>query len=354
MKKLTYIVVIVSYTVLLQAQDFHFSQFNENPSLVNPALTGSQHSMRASLVYKNQWKTVTTPYKTYGFSFETKFKPNNWESVDPRTSMTFKRSYSKMAGGISVYSDNAGDANMKTFQTNGTLAMLFPLSKHSALSLGLQGSMTQRKIGNSNLVYPNQYNGTNYDPNMTSGEGKYSQTLIYPEFAAGFAWMYGHTEKSMTANNQVKTAIGFSTYHINRPQQNFAHNAVKQYRKYVFHGVVTIGIPNTLTAIEPSWLVQVQGPNKEIILGTKIKYFLGDESKYTGIHKRNSVGLGVYYRNYDALVFSVSYDGPMYSIGINYDSNISSLAVASHSVGGIEINLKFFTPNAYLYQKRQR
>jgi len=353
MKKYFTILLIVHSCLLLKAQDFHFSQFNDNHSLVNPALIGSQQTMRATLVYKDQWRSVTTPYRTYGFSVESKFKPNNWEAVDARRSMTFKRSTSKMAGGISVYNDKAGDANLNTFQTNGTLAMLFPLNKYSGLSLGLQGSITQLKMNSSSLIYPNQYNGSKYDPTVGSGEAAYSQSLLYPELSAGAAWVYGYNEKSMTANNQIKAIIGFSCYHINRPLQNFASNTVKQYRKYVFHGNILIGIPNSTVAFVPSWLIQLQGPNKEIILGTMMKYYLNDDSKYTGIHKRKAAGIGVYYRNYDALVASFSYDGPGYSIGFNYDINTSGLAIVSKTNGGIEINLKVFTPTAYLYQKRR-
>ena len=43
------------------SQDLHFSQYTENPSLVNPALTGSQYVMRASVIYKDQWRSVTVP-----------------------------------------------------------------------------------------------------------------------------------------------------------------------------------------------------------------------------------------------------------------------------------------------------
>ena len=63
--KLIYVIVGIILTNLSFAQDFHFSQYNENPSLINPALTASRDAMRASVVYKNQWKSVTTPYTNY-------------------------------------------------------------------------------------------------------------------------------------------------------------------------------------------------------------------------------------------------------------------------------------------------
>lgn len=354
MKKIWFVFSLCVFNTLL-AQDYHFSQFNENPSLLNPALCGASSTVRASLVYKSQWKSVTTPYTTYGVSFDAKFKASNWEKVDERRSMTFKKSYSRMAGGLSVYNDKAGDLKMGTLQANLSLAMSFPLNKKSSLALGLQGSTVQRKIDNSKLIYPNQYSGTNFDSNLPTGETYAQQSFSYPELGAGALWSFGQDEKSIAANNQLKALIGFSAYHINRPKQKFMGGQNERlYRKYVFHGNILIGIPNTMFAIVPSWLAQVQGPSKEIIAGTMVKYYVKDDSKYTGIIKRSSIGLGVYYRNSDAVIASVLIETGRYSIGVSYDINASGLTTASKARGGFEINLKFVTPAAYLYQRRSK
>ena len=72
--KYTLVLVLVCGAAGLFAQDLHFSQFNQQPSLVNPALTGATAPLRASLVYRDQWRSVTSPYTTIGASFETRFK----------------------------------------------------------------------------------------------------------------------------------------------------------------------------------------------------------------------------------------------------------------------------------------
>ena len=57
MKNLVILLIAFNFTSeILHAQDFHFSQYNENPALVNPALTGATSALRASLVYKDQWR----------------------------------------------------------------------------------------------------------------------------------------------------------------------------------------------------------------------------------------------------------------------------------------------------------
>jgi type IX secretion system PorP/SprF family membrane protein len=345
----------VIFSKIIYSQDFHFSQFNENPSLLNPALTGASHVLRASLVYKDQWRSVTTPYTTYGFSFESKFKASNWETVDPRRSLILKKSYNRIAGGLSVYNDKAGDARMGTLQSNLSLAMFFPLNKKSSISLGMQGSFVQRKVDNSKFIYPTQYNGTGYDPNLASGEKYSQQNFTYPEIGAGILWSYGQSEKSIAANDQIKALIGFSTYHINQPKQNFvAGNTDRLYRKYIFHGNILFGVPNSMFAFVPSWLVQLQGPSKEIIAGTMVKYFVKDDSKYTGIIKRSSIGIGAYYRAGDAVIASILFETGKYAIGLSYDINASGLSRVSKSRGGFEVTLRFVTPSAYLYQRRSK
>lgn len=84
MKKYLFILIgVAAVESAAVAQDIHFSQYNEVPSLMNPALIGSQYVMRASIIYKDQWGSVTAPYRTYGASYEMKFKASNWEKTDP-------------------------------------------------------------------------------------------------------------------------------------------------------------------------------------------------------------------------------------------------------------------------------
>lgn len=347
-------VFCLTISVMIQAQDFHFSQFNENPALINPALVGSLYAFRASAVYKDQWKSVTNAYNTYGVNVEMKFKPSNWEVVDPKRSLIFKKSYNRIAGGLSVFNDKAGDSNMGTLQALLSIATFVPLNKNNSLSVGLQGSFVQRKMNSSKLIYPNQYNGYNYDPNLSSGETYNSQSFSYPDFGAGLSWTYNQEEKSIAANNQTRAQIGFSMFHVNQPKLRYLSNNERLFMKYVFHGNILIGIPNSYFGIAPSWLFQFQGPSKELMAGIMFKYYIKDDSRYTGFIKRSSIGIGAYYRNSDALIASVLIETGRYAIGLSYDINLSGLTKVSKAQGGPEITLRFNTPNAFLYQKKSR
>src|SRR3954470_22838478 len=97
------IILLLAVTIGLKgySQDIHFSQYEQTPSLVNPALTGVQSVVRASVIYKDQWRSVTVPYTTYGASFEMKFKGSNWDKADKFSTAKYKKAFNRMAGGLS-------------------------------------------------------------------------------------------------------------------------------------------------------------------------------------------------------------------------------------------------------------
>jgi type IX secretion system PorP/SprF family membrane protein len=351
--KSLYIIIGIILTNLSFAQDFHFSQYNENPSLINPALTASRDAMRASVVYKNQWKSVTTPFTTYGASFDTKFKPSNWEQADKFRQKIYKRSINKGSAGISFYNDRAGDGKLTTTNFNISLATFVKLNEVNKLSFGVQGSFTQRKIDYSQLIFPNQYNGTIYDPSTSNLESYNGQNIFYPDLAAGIAWCYGKNGSTFTANSQKYANLGFSIYHMTRPNQSFIKESGNRLdMRYNLHGNFSLASDEQKFGVEPSFLVQLQGKNVQVLAGSLLRYFLSIDSKYTGYNRRSAIGLGVYYRNQDAMITSLLLEYKAYAIGVSYDLNISQLRTASSYKGGMEITIRYTNSAIFLYQKK--
>jgi type IX secretion system PorP/SprF family membrane protein len=354
MKK--YILLFISIWALehtIKSQDLHFSQFNENPALVNPALAGSGSVMRASVIYKDQWRSVTVPYKTLGVSYDMKFKASSWDKVDPFKTKTFKKSFNKFAGGLAFYSDKAGDGNLGTNQVYLSLATFVKTGTNSSISLGLQGGVVQRTIDYTQLIFSNQYNGTTYDPTIYNGEKYGSQSFVYPDFSAGVLWHYSKDESSIGENNTTKADVGFSVYHVNKPKQKFLVGTnEKLFSKYILHGNFLVGIPNSNIGIAPSYLLQFQGPTNEFIGGLMMKYYMKDDSKYTGYIHKSSIDLGIYYRYKDAVIAAVLLEMGRYTIGISYDVNVSGLTKVSTLRGGPEIMLRYNSANPFLFQKR--
>lgn len=352
-----FLFLILSFTcITVHAQDIHFSQYDENPSLINPALTGSGYAMRAAAIYRDQWRSATVPYKTYGASFEMRLKTGNWKKVENNLKLTevYKKAFRKLAGGLSFYSDKAGDGNMGITQANLSLATFIPLNKKSFLSAGLQASVVQRKIDFTKLVWPDQYNGTGYDQSMDPGEN-FSSSFIYPDFAGGLAWTYGSSEKYISANDQFRADVGVAMFHFGEPKQKFlAATNERLFSKYVVHAKFLLGVKNTNLSIAPSCLFQFQGPSKEILYGTLLKYRMREDSKYTGYKKGACISLGAFYRNKDAMITALLFEFGQYAIGASYDINVSKFKAATTARGGFEICLRFNSPSPFLFQTKSR
>jgi type IX secretion system PorP/SprF family membrane protein len=334
-------------------QDIHFSQYNETPSLVNPALTGSAYVMRAAIIYKDQWGSVTVPYRTYGAMYEMKFKASSWEKSDPYRTKSYKKAFSRLAGGLAFFSDKAGDGNMGTNIVQLSLASFIKTSDLSTLSLGLQGGIIQKSIDFNKLVFSNQYNGTGYDKTPAMGEDYGSHSFITPDVSAGALWRYEKEEESIGENNQLTANIGFAMFHINKPHQKFVSVTDEQlYSKFNAHGSFLIGIPHSSLALAPSFYFSFQGSQKELLGGMMAKYYLKHDSKYTGYIRRSSIGLGAYYRNSDAVIINILLEMGQYAIGFSYDLNVSGLSTVSTLRGGPEVTIRFNSGNRFLFQKR--
>ena len=341
--------IVISLMGECYSQDIHFSQFYETPSLLNPAMIGVTNKLRASLQYKNQWSSVTVPYKTFAASIEMRFNQNNSEK---NTSPGLIRN---LSGGISVISDKAGDGDMGLLLATFSLASRVSLDDNNAISAGLQAGIVQRSINYDKLIFPNQYTGSGYDPNYNSGESFNATKFSYGDFAAGLLWTYGRGEMYMSANDEFKANAGISLYHVSQPKEKFLSNVIETLKmRFLIHGGMLIGIPNSNLDIAPSFIVNRQGKSDEIVLGTLFKYQLREDSKYTGYIKSAIISLGGYYRTGDAIIPTVLFEIGQYALGLSYDVNVSALKAASSYRGGIEISLRFVGVNPFLFQNKSR
>ena len=130
-----------------QAQDVHFTQFTASPLIVNPAFTGNfSGQWRASAIYRDQWRSVTSPFQTYAASFDAPIV--NDLTIDDY-----------LAGGIQMYNDRAGDGNLSNLSALASIAYHKFLGKNvdKVLSVGFQGGYTQKSIDLSRLYFGNEF-----------------------------------------------------------------------------------------------------------------------------------------------------------------------------------------------------
>lgn len=345
MKKLNILfalVVVGSCTIKISAQDVHFSQYRMTPLMVNPANAGFNYDLRAIANYREQWKSVATPFKTSAFSFDMNLTKDS-------------RKRATLGIGLQFLNDKAGDAKMGMTQGNLNISSAIKLDNLSKLSFGIMAGFGQRSIDYSNLRWENQYASGAYNSNLVSGENLSPNSFTYLDAGAGFAWSYGKDQGFITQNNGVKVNFGASFYHFGLPSTSFIGTpSEKMNTKLIVHGNMELGKTNTnLTFIPEVYFLQ-QGAQREILVGNVFRYLINEGSHFTGFVKTSAISLGLNYRLKDALITSIQLDYANYSIGFSYDFNLSSLSTISNSRGGFEFSLRFVTPNPFAQGSRAR
>jgi type IX secretion system PorP/SprF family membrane protein len=332
------IIIICSFLPYkLKAQDAQFSQFYNSPLFINPSLTGAfDGNNRVFINYRNQWSSITTPYKTFAFSYDMGL-------------MKKKEGNGFLGVGISFLSDKAGSSQLGLNQVNLSLAYHVQISEYNNISAGIMGGFAQRSIDYSNLQWASQFNSNNvYDPNLPSFESGISQNKSYGDFGAGVEWAYSKGEMYATANNQLNVNAGLAVFHINQPNVAFLSTEKDQLPvKFVFHGNSQIGFSNSKYSIVPSFLYVQQGTTKDIIAEGMLRIKLIEESKYTGFVKGAALSLGGEYRIDDAIIPQVQLEFSNYAMGLSYDVNTSGLTTATSGRGGFEISLRWINPNPF-------
>lgn len=323
----------VTFSLSLHGQDIHFSQFAETPLQLNPANTGVHHDVRVIANYKNQWKAVGSPYKTFALSGDLKL---------------LKDKNHHLGLGIDFFNDKAGDANMGTSQGNISLSGIINVNDKSIISAGLMGGFTQRSMDASKLQWGNQYDGMAYNPALATGETSAISSYTFADLGAGIQYSYGTDEMYISANNAKKLNIGVSVFHPHRPVYSYYKDASQRlHMKLVLHGDAAIGVPNSNLVLKPSYIVFIQGAVKEITPGMTFQYILQEASKYTKNKKPAAFSLGCYYRLNDAAIALAKFEYANYSIGFSYDINMSKLKTVTNTRGGFEISLRFISPGAF-------
>lgn len=337
MKKLILTIFVLFVFGALPAQDIHFSQINETPLLLNPASAGTTGGFRGIMNYRDQWKSITVPYRTFDLSVDWVMKGKDWKK-------------GALGGGLLMFHDIAGTSKMGTISAILNLSGIVHLDAKNILSAGLAGGFAQKSYQGSTLKWDNQYNGQSYDPALSSNEPFVSDKFSYGDFSAGVQWMFGEGERYITANDEVKANFGISMFHFNQPVQVFSAVKDRMYSKYLLNGGMAFGIKNTPFCIAPSFMYAMQGPGQEFTFGTMLKYKIKEDSRYTGFKKGASVSLGGYYRNHDAFVGVFQLEIAQYSLGFSYDFNTSDLRSVSGGKGGFEISLRFLSSNPYIFK----
>lgn len=317
------IALVLGLTVSSFSQsDKHFSMFAESPVYLNPATAGFfPGNLQLFSNFRMQWTTVSSnPYRTISGSAD-------WRAFD---------NGSFMGMGVNFYNDLSGDSQYMINEVTFPLNYAIELNKDNHFSVGLQPAWYQRTINDQSLTWDNQWTGLTFDNTVNSGEQIINQNLNVNRFdiAAGAYW-YAHISK------QTRLSFGLAGHHLTKQKVNFFGDDNKLFRKLTLHGQCEFSKPNSNLTFMPAFFGFIQGPNKELTIGSNFKYMLRGASRTTGYFDQINLSWGAYYRIGDALLANIILDISGFGIGAAYDLNISSMTVASNGVGGFEFFLRY-------------
>jgi type IX secretion system PorP/SprF family membrane protein len=317
--------ITMAFSYQGNSQDIHFSQIFETPLLRNPALAGLfKGDVRIQSVYRTQWNSVTVPYRT--------------GSLDGEVKLPVGQQNDYLTVGAQFLYDKAGTVALTATHILPTVNYHKSLSdeKNSYVSLGFMAGWVQRSIDRSKMTTNSQFDGVNYNENLSNGEYFASGNYSYFDATVGMSY---NSQIGENADNNV--FFGLAYHHFNKPKKVsfYTDNSVEGTPKIVGSAGIRMSMTDdSYFTIQADY--SKQGAYTETVAGALYTWKFGNaENPQYAFHT------GAYMRWKDALIPVAKVQAKSIAIALSYDANISPLRTASTGRGGFEASLtyqKFF------------
>lgn len=323
MKSIIIFVLWLTCVGFLRAQDPHFSFNNALIEYQSPGLIGTQdNQMSVQSVYRNQWRNVGTAFQTYGFSGNAKLT---------RTSNT------TLSMGGFVFNQSAFSYN--NLLAHISIASNVLLSEGKVFTVGLGAGTRYESLNPDELMWTDQFNGFEYDPNIPHGEYFSREQKASFDLSAGASYKFISIDRGGEYFPKSTGTISAGFWHLNQAKR-LTLSEEQASIKMVFMTDLQFAVGDDKKAALNPWLLAMyQGGASELTLGADFRFYLKDNEKYTV--SRSIVSFGGAYRWKDAALARIMFDYANYGIGIAYEINTSSLKEASKGFGCFEVMLKY-------------
>lgn len=332
------IILFLSGSTGLVAQDFHYSQLYQAPMSINPAMTGLHNEQfQVGAIYRNQYRSVLS-----GNSFQT------MELFGDYKPKCTKADYWSI--GSRLLADRAGEAAYSHYQWDAFLAfhkLLFRQNNTKPdyihyLSGGLNMGIIQRRVSIANLIFDDQWNSVDgfQTPGTSAEQIEFPNRLTW-DIGTGFAlsgflngWAYN---------------LGWSFQHLQRPDVGFFEEDVSLYNRHVVH--FSLIPPNSASAgkyffsIVPQAAFMKQGPSVQYLGGVSIDM---DANGLNDDRYGFRIGGAMRFSNRfddsiltDAVFVVIQTNYKRNTLGLSYDFNVSPLVIASGARGSFEISYTY-------------
>jgi type IX secretion system PorP/SprF family membrane protein len=311
MKSCASLLLALTAALSCTAQDIHFSQFFNVPTGLNPGCIGQfEGDYRAHGVFRQQWRSVTVPYRTFGLGGDA-------------------RDFTGVKGlgfGAWLFNDRAGDSRMNQFHFSlgASWTEMLDARKRHSLTVGAQLGVTSLTIDNSGLTFDAQYNGFSYDPSRDNGEDFRRYGLAHEDVHAGLVYRYVKSSRQWLQ-------AGFALFNLTRPGVGFlGEPSIPLDRRSDVHAMASFTVHEDIDVL-PVMRWMAQGTFRELDLGANARYILLE--RY-GL--KRALLAGLHLRARDAGFVFAGLERDDWTFGMSYDINSSDLVPASRYRGAIE------------------
>lgn len=302
----------------VHGQDIHFSQYDQSPFNLNPGLAGQfDGAWRFTGIQRSQWRSVTVPYRTTGFSVDGRYPGGT-----------------PLHGGLSFYHDQAGDSRLRRTSVNALMGASLPLDEPGSLvfSGAVAAGLTSMQIDYTDLSWDNQWTGLIQDPSRPSGENFARDGRTYINIHLGAA-----LRKTWEGGRSITGGLGL--FNLSSPRQSFFDQAFVRLDRRINLHATWVERVHEQWEIRPSMLFMSQGAYREWDIGGTAHYIL---SPAPFMFRAIYGGLFMRARDAGFLVAGVRYDE--WNVGLSYDINTSALRTASAGRGGFELSAVYILP----------
>jgi type IX secretion system PorP/SprF family membrane protein len=306
-------------TVIVKAQDPHFSQFFASPLTLNPAFTGKfDGSWRLAANHRDQWPSIPKAYVTTSASIDFPILKKRIPENDV------------FGIGVSGLTDASANGILKLNYGSVSLSYHKSLNENGTTTIGagFQGTYSSLTLDQSKLTFEDELGQNGFAIGTTSDKLSNGSNQSYFDMNAGLLF-------SGSTNGANNFYLGASMYHINRPKVSFKDKNWNLSGRITVHAGGSLPVSDVVT-LHTSLIHQIQNKASETTVGAAIgANFNQDPTNPSTIY------LGSWFRFNDAIIPYVGIEFGGLRIGASYDINISNLKAATASRGGSEISIIF-------------
>ncbi len=315
-----------------EAQDPQFSMPQFSPLLVNPALAGEMGKYRANLNYRTQWKSLDSPYTTLAATFDMHIGTG-----------TRKESHnaSGIGAGVVFLTDQSGTDGVKVTSVNAPVSYRVKINAHSSFGGGLNIGIEQRSFDPQGGQWGSQFNGTEYDPSLPSGEDLSADHDSHIDLGGGVVYRFAKGSKKRNWKLGPEIEAGLSGYHLGRIGISESQTLPDELTPR-FTAFVDIQLPiGEKVAVCPAFYGNAQNGALDYLAAARVKYLLLAGDSFMGDEEPLSLSAGVYLRNGNSFGVDAQLNWGAYAIGMAYGFDYSGLREYSSGRGGFELNLRW-------------